>query len=99
LPGEFQPPQSLEEWGDIEVFHFLPPWHSTRYVKKLQAISAVTRYAFYPRSRIDEHGLAFKVAYGAVNKAARYRWKHRQFDHPVELKLANLAAQKLRGFL
>ena len=28
LPPEFRPPQSLEEWGAIEVFHFEPPWHS-----------------------------------------------------------------------
>ena len=28
LPPEFAPPQSLEEWGEIEVFHFQPPWHT-----------------------------------------------------------------------
>ena len=28
LPPEFSPPQSLAEWGEIEVFHFLPPWHT-----------------------------------------------------------------------
>ena len=27
LPPEFKPPQSLEEWGSIHVFHFDPPWH------------------------------------------------------------------------
>ena len=48
LPPEFTPPQSLEEWGGIEVFHFLPPWHTPEYVEKLRSISAVTRYAFYP---------------------------------------------------
>ncbi len=56
LPPEFTPPASLEEWGRIEVFHFLPPWHTPEYVEKLRSISAVTRWAFYPRSRIDEHG-------------------------------------------
>ena len=66
LPPEFAPPRSLEEWGDIEVFHFLPPWHSPEYVERLRAISAVTRWAFYPRSRIDEHGRAFKAAYGTL---------------------------------
>lgn len=59
----------------------------------------MTRYAFYPQSRIDEHGVAFRTAYGVMNRAARYRWDHRYFDFPVELKLANFAAQKLRGFL
>ena len=99
LPPEFQPPQSLEEWSSIEVFHFLPPWHTRAYVEKLRSISAVTRYAFYPQSRIDEHGVAFRTAYGVMNRAAKYRWDHRYFGFPVELKLANFAAQKLRGFL
>jgi anaerobic magnesium-protoporphyrin IX monomethyl ester cyclase len=99
LPPEFTPPQSLEEWGGIEVFHFLPPWHDEAYVEKLRSISAVTRYAFYPQSRIDEHGRAFKAAYGVMNRAARWRWEHRYFDYPLELRLANVAAQKLRGFL
>ena len=99
LPPEFVPPQSLEEWGAIEVFHFLPPWHSPEYVEKLRSISAVTRYAFYPKSRIDEHGPAFKAAYGVMNRAARYRWRRRYFDFPVELRLANATAQRLRGFL
>lgn len=99
LPPEFTLPQSLEEWGDIEVFHFLPPWHSKSYVEKLRSISAVTRYAFYPQSRIDEHGWTFRAAYGVMNRAARYRWKHRFFGLPVELRLANFAAQRLRGFL
>jgi radical SAM superfamily enzyme YgiQ (UPF0313 family) len=99
LPREFNPPQSLEEWGGIEVFHFLPPWHTKAYVEKLRSVSAVTRYAFYPRSRIDAHGPAFKAAYGVMNGAARYRWRHRFFGFPVELRLANAAAQRLRGFL
>ena len=99
LPSEFKPPRSLAEWGDIEVFHFLPPWHTPEYVEKLRSVSAVTRWAFYPRSRIDEHGLAFKAAYGAVCAAARLRWRHRAFGFPVELRLANAAAQRLRGFL
>jgi anaerobic magnesium-protoporphyrin IX monomethyl ester cyclase len=99
LPPEFTPPQSLEEWGEIEVFHFLPPWHDAAYVRKLQGVSAVTRWAFYPRSRIDEHGPAFKAAYSAVNRAARYRWRTRRFDRPLELQLANEASRRLRGFL
>jgi radical SAM superfamily enzyme YgiQ (UPF0313 family) len=99
LPPEFAPPQSLAEWGQIEVFHFLPPWHTREYVEKLRSISAVTRWAFYPQSRIDEHGLAFKTAYGAMCAAARLRWRHRAFGFPVELRLANAAAQRLRGFL
>ena len=99
LPAEFTPPESLEEWGGIEVFHFLPPWHAPEYVERLRGVSAVTRWAFYPRSRIDEHGVAFKMAYGTLCAAARLRWRRRAFDHPLELRLANAAAQRLRGFL
>jgi anaerobic magnesium-protoporphyrin IX monomethyl ester cyclase len=99
LPPEFRPPQSLEEWGAIEVFHFEPPWHTKAYVDKLRAISAVTRYAFYPQSRIDEHGPAFTAGYRLMNRAARYRWDHRYFGFPLELNLANAAARRLRGFL
>jgi radical SAM superfamily enzyme YgiQ (UPF0313 family) len=99
LDSRFQPPQSLEEWANIEVFHFSPPWHKKAYVQKLRAISAVTRYAFYPKSRIDEHGFAFRFLYWTVNRLARYRWRHRYFGYPIELKLANFAARRLRGFL
>jgi anaerobic magnesium-protoporphyrin IX monomethyl ester cyclase len=99
LGSGFQPPQSLEEWENIEVFHFQPPWHNKSYIEKLQAISAVTRYAFYPKSRIDEHGLGFKLGYGVINRIARYRWRNRYFGFPVELRLANGLARRLRGFL
>jgi anaerobic magnesium-protoporphyrin IX monomethyl ester cyclase len=99
LPPSFAPPQTLEEWGGVEVFHFLPPWHAHAYVERLRTISAVTRYAFYPTSRIEEHGRAFRAAYGVMCGAARWRWRRRAFGFPVELRLANAAAQRLRGFL
>lgn len=99
LPAAFVPPRTLEEWGAIEVFHFLPPWHSRAYVEKLRTISAVTRYAFYPRSRIEEHGPGFRAAYGVMCAAARMRWRRRAFGLPLELRVANHVAQRLRGFL
>ncbi len=34
-----------------------------------------------------------------MNRAARYRWRHRYFGLPLELKAANAAARRLRGFL
>ena len=99
LGPEFRPPKSLEDWGQIEVFHFQPPWHSKAYLKKLWAISAVSRYMFYPQARIDEHGLGFRVGYSIMNRMARYRWRHRFFGFPVELNLANSLVRRLRGFL
>lgn len=99
LGSNFRSPQSLEDWGNIDVFHFRPPWHANAYVEKLKAISAVSRYAFYPKSRIDEHGLGFKLGYNVINRMARYRWRHRYFGFPVELKMANALARRLKGFL
>ena len=99
LPSEFTPPQSLEEWGSIEVFHFNPPWHSKAQIEKLHTISAVTRLAFYPESRIKERDLAYKSAYAIMNKIEKYRWRHRNFGFPIELKIADAVARKLKGFL
>jgi len=61
LPSEFMLPQSLEEWGSVQVFHFNPTWNSKEQSEKLHAISAVSRLAFYPESRIKERYLAFQV--------------------------------------
>ncbi|MCW3995628.1 MAG: B12-binding domain-containing radical SAM protein [Candidatus Bathyarchaeota archaeon] len=99
LPPEFMPPQTLEEWGKVEVFHFNPPWHTKKQVEKLHAISAVTRCAFYPESRIKERGVAFRLAYNFLNKIAKYRWQHRNFNFPIELKIADWVARKAKGFL
>ena len=54
---------------------------------------------FFALFRVLNYGVAQKTAYGVMNRAAKYRWDHRYFGFPVELKLANFAAQKLRGFL
>jgi hypothetical protein len=99
LPSEYTPPQSLEEWGGIEVFQFSPPWHSKKQIEKLHAISAVARCAFYPKSRIKDRALAFRFAYGLLNRVARYRWQQRYFGFPVELKIADAVARKFKGFL
>jgi radical SAM superfamily enzyme YgiQ (UPF0313 family) len=99
LPKEFAAPKTLEEWSSIAVFHFDPPWHSKQYLSKLHTISAVTRCAFYPESRMDERNYGFRIAYGALNKMAKYRWKRRYFNYPIELKAANALARRLKGYL
>lgn len=99
LPKEFVPPRTLEEWGNIEVFHFNPPWHTKKYVEKLHMISSITRYAFYPNYRIRERGFAYRLEYAIMNRMAKFRWKHRYFGFPIELKIVDGAARKLRGFL
>ncbi len=99
LEPNFKPPQTLEAWADIEVFHFKPPWHPKKYVDKLQAISAVTKYAFYPEARLKERGTLYRLGYGILNRTAKFRWKHRYFGAPIELKLINSAARKFRGYV
>ena len=96
---QFKTPQSLEEWGDIEVFHFKPPWHSRKYVEKLHTISAVTRYAFYPGDRIRERSVPYRLGYGILNRVAKFRWKKRYFGFPLELKFTDAVARKSRGWL
>jgi len=99
LAEQHTPPQSLEEWGNIDVFHFKPPWHTKRYVKKLDAISSVTRYAFQPEDRIRERSFAFRVGYGAVSRMAKFRWRRRYFDFPFEMNMVNALAKRFRGWL
>ncbi len=99
LPEEFSAPQTLEEWGNIHVFHFDPPWHTKAQVSKLHTISAVTRIAFYPEARIKERDLAFKFAYKIMNRIARYRWRNRNFGFPIELMMADAVARRFKGFL
>ncbi len=86
-------------WDGIEVFQFSPPWHSKKQIEKLHAISAVARCAFYPKSRIKDRALAFRFAYGLLNRVARYRWQQRYFGFSVELKIADAVARKFKGFL
>jgi anaerobic magnesium-protoporphyrin IX monomethyl ester cyclase len=99
LGPDFKPPQSLEEWGDVDVFHFSPSWHSKAYVKKLHAVSAVTKYAFYPQVRVREWSLAHRLSYGVLNKFAKFRWKHRFFRYPIEVRIADALTKKSRGYL
>ena len=99
LGPEFKPPRSFDEWGKAEVFHFKPPWHSKRYVDKLQDVSTVSIYAFYPRTRVSERRLSYRFGYGLLNKIAKYRWKHRYFRYPVELRLATVFFRKRREYL
>ncbi|MDR0373985.1 MAG: B12-binding domain-containing radical SAM protein [Nitrososphaerota archaeon] len=98
LPEGFSVPQTLEEWSGIKVFHFDPPWHTKEQIRKLHTISAVTRIAFYPQTRISERSLGFKLTYKLANRVAKYWWKHRNFSFPLELRLADAAAMRY-GFL
>jgi radical SAM superfamily enzyme YgiQ (UPF0313 family) len=99
LPVQYKSPQSLEEWGSVHVFHFNPPWYSKAQVEKLRTISAVVRYGFYPQSRIRERDFAYRTAYGLMNRIAKYRWKHRYFEFPIEIRIADALAMKFKGSL
>lgn len=98
LESTFNLPSSLEEWGNIDVFHYRPPWHPKKYVDMLESISAVTKYAFYPEERIKEFGFPYMFGYKLLNNVAKFRWRHKYFAFPVELKIISATAQKLRGY-
>ncbi len=99
LPQDYILPQTLEQWARVDVFQFSPPWHSKKRIEKLHTISSVARCTFYPQSRIKDRGLPFKFSYRLLNKVASYRWQHRYFGFPVELKIADAVAKKFKGFL
>ena len=99
LGSQLKTPQSLEGWGDIDVFHYKASWHPKKYVEKLHTISAVTRYAFYPDERMRERSLPYKLGYGTLNRMAKFRWKKKYFGLPLELKLTDALARKTRGWL
>ncbi len=80
---------------DILILH----GSAKRQVEKLHTISAVSRLAFYPQERIKERDFAFKIAYSMMNKIEKYRWKHRSFSFPIELKIADAVARRFKGFL
>jgi radical SAM superfamily enzyme YgiQ (UPF0313 family) len=92
-------PHSLEEWSKINMFQFTPPWHSKKYVRKLHAISAVTRYALYSEDRINERSMLFKIGFRMLNKMAKTRWRKRNFNYPIEMQLTNALARKSRGWI
>ncbi len=96
--SDYKLPTSLEEWGGVDVFHFRPPWHEKRYVDKLEAISAVTRYAFYPEARIIEMKQPYRAGYKLVHRLASLRWKHKYFGLPLELKAVTSLSRRVRGY-
>ncbi len=91
-------PRSLEEWGNIDIFHRRPPWHSKKYADKVESISIVTRYAFYPEARIKELGFWYRLGYRIINKTAKLRWKHKYFGASIGLRIISSAVRKLRGY-
>jgi radical SAM superfamily enzyme YgiQ (UPF0313 family) len=96
---QFVSPKSLEEWSEVDVFHFKPPWHPKEYVERLHAISAITRYAFQPEDRIKESGIAFRVGYRILGGIAKYRWRKRAFNHCIEMKVIDALARRFRGWV
>ena len=91
-------PTSLEEWGDVDVFHFKPPWHEKSYLDKLEAISMVTRFTFYPEARIKELKQPYRAGYKLIHVFASFRWKHKYFGLPLELKAVSYTTRILRGY-
>jgi anaerobic magnesium-protoporphyrin IX monomethyl ester cyclase len=96
--SQYNFPETLEEWGKIDVFHFRPPWHDKKYVDMLESLSTVTKFTFYPETRIKEMNEPYRTAYNVMHWLAEKRWRHKYFGLPVDLKLARFATNKVRGY-
>lgn len=44
-------------------------------------------------------GVTYKRDDRLMNRIEKYRWKHRYFGFPVELRMADALARKFKGFL
>jgi anaerobic magnesium-protoporphyrin IX monomethyl ester cyclase len=98
LNPDYKLPRSLEEWANMDVFHFRPPWHTKKYVKFLGDVSVVTRYNFFPRKRIREMGDVYYAGYWIFNKEAAFRLRHKYFSYAYGLKLVGYLSKKFRGY-
>jgi anaerobic magnesium-protoporphyrin IX monomethyl ester cyclase len=98
LGSKFVPPQSLEEWSSLDIFHFKPPWHTKEFVRLIEAVSLVISYAFYPKERIGEMGLTYKFGYWLLNKSAQFRWRHRYFRFAWELDIVSALLKRIKGY-
>jgi hypothetical protein len=42
--------------------------------------------------------MPYRVGYRVVNKIAKYRWRHKNFSHPIELKIVSEVTKRVRGY-
>lgn len=96
--SEIKPLETLEDWAGIDVFHYRPRWHTKEYLALLETVSAVMRYAFYPKKRLKELSFVLRLSYWVLNRTARFRWRHKYFGLPFELRIASAFAKKLRRY-
>jgi radical SAM superfamily enzyme YgiQ (UPF0313 family) len=93
-----KPVDTLKNWADVDTFHYRAQWHPKQYLSFLETVSAVMRYSFNPEKRYRELEWQYRFAYFLLNRIARFRWRHKFFRIPVELKLASAISKKFRGY-
>jgi len=55
--------------------------------------------AFYPKDRIDETSVYFRMGFRVLNRIEKYRWKKRYFGLPLELRIVDALTRKFKGYI
>ncbi len=107
----FQPPTSLEEWGNFGIYRDISgTWHPKSYLKRCKTLSVMTRFPFYRKSfklkdvtstlvgnRFAKFPL--NIIYYLYANISIWRWKKRFISFPIEFWLLEKALIRLRGFV
>ncbi len=94
------PPQSLDEWGKMELYDSSNiTWLDDKKKQRIQTISALVRYFFVHKTladwpfseKVKRHGGVLKAILsilfdGALYPIGRLRWKMRLFDFGYEFR-------------
>jgi len=102
----FNPPTTLEDWGNFEFRRFRAPWFDKKYVSLLETLNTLTRFWL---TYSDEHDVPgplrleygkfpYSIAYKILAFSARRRFKHRFFRFPIEWRLVDRWLELVRGY-
>jgi len=77
----YQPPKSLEGWGNYTYTFANLPWLNIRH----EAMSYVTRFVFYNKELKEKFITRWTaIPFLILSFSAKFRWKHKFFGFPLE---------------
>lgn len=88
----YLPPEKLETWAFFEYGSIKMPWLSTKLRRKIDTLTTIAWFAFTSETAIKLGGWKGAL-FRLLGTLARFRWKHRFFQVPVEWKLINYLAR------
>lgn len=91
---KFDPPKTLESWINHDFLHFRAPWLDKKYYTFLTNLVTISRFAFWTFPEWARK-FPFNMAHDVFSCLARWRWRHRFFQFPIEV----FAAKKWRDFM